>query len=104
MKAHLDRLSKQIAGTSAEICTRLTDHVSLQVKGVHKELTTRMVVLNTGARECAEQLHTQASVLIEAVRGDTRLGAEGGRMFNEKLNWIAGDHEECIQHPERGAL
>ncbi|MHB1505330.1 MAG: hypothetical protein ACYCOS_03880 [Sulfobacillus sp.] len=73
-------------------------------QGIIKQMVDLNTETRSESREHGEQLHTQARILIEAVHDDIRLVAEGVAMFNEKLDRIAGDHEERIQRLERGAL
>ncbi len=104
MKAYLDAMQqgiiKQMVDLNTETRTESRDHGE-RLNGQTREYIEK---LHTQAHDHAEQLNAQTRILIEAVHDDIRLVAEGVVMFNEKLDRIAGDHEQRIQRLERGAL
>ena len=126
MKAYLDAMQqgiiKQMVDLNTETRTESRDHgerlngqTREYIEKLHTQAHDHAEQLNAQTREYVEKLHTQAHdhaeqlnaqtrILIEAVHDDIRLVAEGVVMFNEKLDRIAGDHEQRIQRLERGAL
>ncbi len=97
---HAEQLNAQTREYVEKLHTQAHDHAE-QLSAQTREYVEK---LHTQAHDHAEQLNAQTRILIEAVHDDIRLVAEGVVMFNEKLDRIAGDHEQRIQRLERGAL
>ncbi len=111
-REHAERLNAESRGeitdrmfaVNTETRRLVADQVSMQINEVRRDLTARMVTLNSETRAHAEHLHTEARVLIEDVSKNVGLVWEGVQGIKESLDTRPDDHEQRIQILERKAL